>query len=402
MAEEENIISSDVESPNNIVKSIFERGTKKEKISSLFGAEHNSSEMEASPEKETIEENFSGDQDFVKSRQEKGFFNFKAWFNKNSPIGLDIGSHAIKMAQISQDRHKVKLEKLVLEERPVSFLENPSRDPNVLKEFLKDIFKKHNVRGPVYINAPQNTVHMKSLSLPKIPLSEVEQAVRWEMKQTYAGERSGFSFDYVILNKDKSSYAETLEIMTISSSKKDLLGTVDTLESLGLKVLAIEPEEFSLLEALLFSQAINAKEVVLLLDIGEQSTSLSIIRDKEICFTRTLNFSAHGLRKIPKEAVGVELDNLVSAIQHTFKYYSYQLMKSQITQFHRLILAGGGASFPLLLSFLKDRLKIPVEMANPLTGFDIIKGSNLGQEALKENAARLGAAIGLALRAVEE
>ncbi len=336
------------------------------------------------------------------TEKEKGLLNLLGWFNKSSPAGLDIGAHGIKMARISCEHHKVQLSNLILEEWPASFLENPSRDPNVLKEFLRDVLRKHNVRGPAYVNAAQNIVHAKSISLPKIPLNEVEQAVRWEMKQAFAQDKGGFSFDYVILNKGQDSYAENLEVMTMGASKKDLLGRIELLESLGLKVLAIEPEAFSLLAALLFNRAIAPKEVVLLLDIGEQSTSLSIVRNREICFTRMLNFSAHGLKAMAKEAVLTELENLVSAIEHTFKYYSYQLMKSQITQFHKLILAGGGASFPLLVSFLEDRLKVPVEIANPLAGFDIIKTSNLEKEALKENAARFGVAIGLALRAVAE
>lgn len=389
------------ESKNNIVKTIFERGVKKEKISSLFGASHS---PRISAQEEALKETKADKAESVAKSQpkERGLLNLSGWFKKSSPIGLDIGAYAIKIAQIFSEHHKVKLSKLILEEWPAHLLENPSRDLKALKEFLKDIFKKHNVRGPVYINAPQDTVHMKGMSLPKMPLSEVEQAVRWEMKQTHAQEKSGFSFDYTILNQGKHSYGETLEVMTMSSSRKDILERVDLLESLGLKVLAVEPEVCSLLAALLFNQAIGVKEVVLLLDIGEQSTSLSVVRNREICFTRMLNFSARGLKTMAKEAVLAEFDNLASAIGHTFKYYSYQLMKSQITQFHKLILAGGGAGFPLLVSFLEDRLKVPIEMANPLAGFDIIKGSNLGNQALKENAARLGVAIGLALRAVEE
>ncbi|MCH7504860.1 pilus assembly protein PilM, partial [PVC group bacterium] len=92
------------------------------------------------------------------------------------------------------------------------------------------------------------------------------------------------------------------------------------------------------------------------------------------------------------------LENLVIDIEHTFKYFSYQVSQSQITKFDRVLLSGGGVNLLYLDQFLSERFGVPVERVDPFRMFSlaaIMQSQNLDFPSIQSGfAVCAGLALG--------
>ncbi|MDI6606630.1 MAG: pilus assembly protein PilM, partial [Candidatus Omnitrophota bacterium] len=149
------------------------------------------------------------------------------------------------------------------------------------------------------------------------------------------------------------------------------------------------------------------------LALGSSESSITVVRRGSMCLIRPLTVSGNGLTQaianyhkidflkaegikrneglkdsgsLCRLAVSSQLEGLIVDLEHTFKFFSHQLMKSQgPSSYDRVILCGGPAALAGLDKFLAERLGVPVEIFNPLDGAE-------------ENAHSFAAAMGMAIR----
>ena len=103
------------------------------------------------------------------------------------------------------------------------------------------------------------------------------------------------------------------------------------------------------------------------------------------------------------EAILENVDTLINSIEHNFKFFSFQVSRSAITKFDKVILVGGGALLKPLAGTLKKRLGIDVEVANPSAnmGFSNVILKKYGKEHVEKMMPRLTTAVGLAQRGLD-
>jgi len=403
----------------DVVRSIFNKRAKK-KPSSLFGADKGSTAKKSPSE----------------AKEKKALHA--------GPIGIDIGSSAVKVAQVHLKNNVPSLSMFSIRELPHEAVNNPEERKRVLPVVLREIVRENNLKGEVYSAMSTNTVQIKNITLPAMPLNEVDGAIRWEVQQLGGARIENIAYDYVILNKPKRSGVEHIEALVVISAKENILEHIKLLESAGLRALAVEVDSFSLFQNLDFAQATAPDEVVIALDCGAEATRMNMITNKELRFVRMLStggglltrnirdycgvsykeaevlkrqygLSSLGLegaqQKYPiqneekavqvKNAIYLSVEKLLVDIERTFKYFSYQLTRSEITKYDRVILSGGSAHLKMFASFLGSRLNVPVEVHDPLKGLSLPQGIDLVLRDAEHDTARLGVAVGAALRAIE-
>ncbi|MCK4649527.1 pilus assembly protein PilM, partial [bacterium] len=197
------------------------------------------------------------------------------------------------------------------------------------------------------------------------------------------------------------------------------------LQSAGLNPLGVEVDTLSLISSLDYSSSFRAGEMVLLLEFGAGVTTLNIVVNNELYFTRNLAITgnsltravsdycnvafpeaeqlkkAYGLTASDQKALQVKLallpllEHLVSDIKISRKHY--QIAQSRVTKCDRLILSGGSSRLKELLSCLISRFNI--EIANPLGKIKVSAQAKI--DDLEEMAPRFSVALGLALRGMK-
>lgn len=357
---------------------------------------------------------------------------------KRFPFGLDIGTDSIKIVQLGyDDKGALKITNLIIEELPKAALANPRENGQLPVEALKRIVAERGLKGDCFTIAPRASVKINLIKLPQMPPNEIDKAVQWEIRQVLQADLKDISLDYIIIEKEKVKFLGLQTgVLAVAIFKKDIFEHLSLLESAGLNPLAIDIEPLADLAAVDYAkkdQLASDNEAVLWLDFGAGKTTLSITCNNELISIRYLNVTGNSLTKtvsaycqLPWEnaeilkktfglaASGTEqvavtpfdkaaqvknaifpiLENMAQDIDHTFKYFSYQVTKSEVTRFNKLILSGGSSYLKGLVPFLHHRLNADVELVDSLDSFGPLE--QFTKE--KDLNCRLNVALGLALR----
>jgi type IV pilus assembly protein PilM len=397
----------------DVVSSIFDRTTKK-RISSLFTAKQKTPPLNLAPKK------YAADRKLIK---------------RVFPMGLDIGISSIKIVQLGQDQSgAIRIMNFINEELPKEIQDKPKERDRMLAPILKKIVSGNALDAACFVALPYNLVKFDLINLPRMPSSEIDKAVRWEIKQNTQAEFGEISFDYIALIKQEFFNNQT-GILTVTASKKDISGYLAFLQSANLRPVAIDIEPLAELAALDYAGKLSPQETVLMLHMGASQTLLSIICNQELISIRQLNVTGNLLTKsiseycrIPweeaeavkktfgiaasfekeakgkaveyKNAILSSLEDMVQDIEHTFKYFSYQLTRSKVTRFDRVILSAGASGLNYLVPFLSSRLNVDVRIADVFGAFEFPEGKNFANPE-GSLTPRMNVALGLALRGIE-
>jgi len=357
---------------------------------------------------------------------------------KRFPFGLDIGANSIKALQLACDQGgDIKIINLAIEELPKEAQGyNSEARKRILPEILKKIVNEKGIKGDCFAIAPYPSFKVNLIRLPQMPASEIDKALRWEIRQTVQADLNEISLDYIILEGQKTKFLGLqIGVLAVYAPKKDVFEHLALLESVGLNPLAIDIEPLADLAVLDYTRKAASDEVTLFLDFGAGKTSLSIICDNELISTRPLNVTGNSLTKAVSEYCNISweeaenlkktfglaassteqaitassdkaiqvrnvilplLENMAQDIEHTFKYFSYQVTQSQITRFEKVFLSGGSSRLLGLSAFLRNRLNADVQAIDSLVNFGSSEPSFKGDDL----SCRLNVALGLALRGI--
>jgi len=360
----------------------------------------------------------------------EGLFFPRKNIKKAFPFGVDIGSTSIKIAQFGLSGDGLKLIDLHSENLPESEYGSANKSKDI-KETLKKLVQEKKLKGKAYVSIPSSFVTVKNIKIPKMPVKEVKPALIWALKQDPSFDMNDDCFDYIILNEDKIDKAEDYSVLVIIAEKRDIYEQIEIFKAAGIEPLTVETDAFANLATLDFTRQLNRGEVILLLDFGQDDTSLSIVVDKEVQFCRNITVTGNilnesiarkcgislkeaekikqefGLSEISKEydekilnarvALEESTRELIVDVEHTFKYFSYQLTKSEIRNFDRIIVTGGSSLLKGFSKTLHESFKVPVDFIKPVDVKYVESENNPKYVSLKDCTGLFSVAIGLAL-----
>lgn len=332
------------------------------------------------------------------------------------PTAIDIGAGSAKFLQ----------------------LENAAGAPAVKKigissnNSLSALLNENQIQGKVSISLPLSRLQVFSFVLPNMPEKEIEQAVIWKLKQnlTPGGDISSILFDYNWTIYSGDNLNKEILALVFSASKEKIMRQIDAFRGFSLEAAAIEPEPYAVFCALKFAKKIPSDQTVLILNLGAGESCVTIAHAGFACLVRPLSVSgnsfteaianyhkfdlkkAEGIKKIEglknqntadsvcMPALSGQIESMVVDLEHTFKFFSHQLMKSRVASFDRVILCGGAAALKNLDKCLSEKLSVPVEVFNPLDCGMFTFTAALSPQ-VKENAHSFAAAAGMAVRCLE-
>lgn len=394
----------DQSAKTDIVSSIFNRAPKK-RVSSLFSQKGQKPAVSSAPQ-----------QTITVSSAIKRIF----------PFGLDIATSAVKIAQLGVDENgALKTAALIYEPLPPEIQDDPKERNPFIKDKLRRIMTEHGLKKECFVAAPPGLMKTNLVKLPQMPQPEIEKALRWKLRQIAQAEPQEISYDYLVLERQKF-LSNQIGVLAVASLKKDMFEYLAFLNSCGLNVLAIDIEPLADLAVLEYAKMLQPEETVVYLDIGAGKTMLNIISSREPVYLRPLNISGNSLTKAvaaycntgrpeaeaAKKESGISerkmecrnamlplIENMVQDIEHTFKYFSFNVARSVVTKFDRVVLSGGSSRMENLAAFLGSRLNTKAELLNAAEIFDTPDLKD--KDKLIDLGPQMNVAFGLALRGAE-
>ncbi|MDD5454621.1 MAG: type IV pilus assembly protein PilM [Candidatus Ratteibacteria bacterium] len=355
--------------------------------------------------------------------------------NKNL-VGLDIGSSAIKVIELSKENAGIKILSAGVTDNPVKDWKEkniPEAD-DAIAESIKDTFKKFSIKDKtVAIALGTSDIIFDYLKFPVLEEKELANAVKLEAEQRISSDINEVSIDYKRLGIKDPGGQEN--ILLVAVPKEIIRKKVSIVEKAGLEPLAMDVEPLALLNCLIILAADlrKEKESIGILNIGSSITNLGIISSDNFPTIRNINFGgdkfsnfiakaakvsfkeAEALEKEPdklklkgidifqmfeKESISL-INEIISSIEYTHKRTGESAEdKNKIvseSRIKKMLLTGGGCLISGIDSFLSKSLGIEVLKWNPL---EKVQLSNSIDGSLKDNGCLFPIAIGLGMRMI--
>lgn len=368
------------------------------------------------------------------------FFNFKS---KNK-IGVDIGTASIKIAELSKDGGRFKLENY-------GFFELESIDEALnlagsaggskvaqlsdqdLAWGIKEVLKRSKISARDAIaSVPSFSTFATVISMPYLSEKDMAKTINFEARKYIPLPLDEVVIDWSIINVAANAGSQlspvdsqqgggakppTVEVFLVAVPKQETERYKNIMKAAGLNLRALELENAALIRSLIG----NDLSPVAIVNIGGRSTSILIVdggfermsHNYEIggfeitkSISRSLNVSlkraeelkrSFGIKEIDNNVIEQAMSSLIDMMAFETKktIHNYEeVKKNKIT---KIILVGGLANMPNFPNYFGAKLGVPLVPGNSLARVILPDELNKLREELNST---FTIAIGLAMREI--
>ncbi len=369
------------------------------------------------------------------------------------PIGVDIGTHSVKVVQMRRAGDQYELEAVGVAE----LFPNGDRptDAGALREAriaaLKRALEAGQIKAKHAVSAVcGESIIVRYLQLPKMPEEELKKALQWEAEEYIPFRLSEVNIDSMILGQSGDSEHPKMDVLLVSAKKELVEEHVGVIRAAGLEPRIVDVDSFAFLNCFEANYGPSAEECVALVNIGGSMTSINIYGQSVTRFSRDITIGGDAITTAiksrlgcsygeaerlkfeigvpvsvasdktteinpllnslrgtleglsggsdnPQELAGMAvrttLNNLLSEVRRSIEFFESQYRGQNVG---RVVLGGGSAMIRNLTPLFESELRLPIETIDPLKRVKI--SSRLRAEQIDSIRHQLGVGIGLGLR----
>ena len=339
-------------------------------------------------------------------------------------FGLDIGSSAIKIAEVKGNRSKRELVALGSAPTPgrgtLSEAENDQRE---LSQAVRTLVQESKISTPYVVTSlPESQIFTRVIEMSSLTDSELNSAIKYEAEQYIPLPLTEVKLDYEVLSRPESNNPDKkMEVLLVAAPNVLINRYLKIIDMAGLKPHALETEITASCRSLILASQFSP--TTLILEIGATTTELSVISDKKIVFTRSIATGGLAFTRAVAQDLGFEteqaeeykktygldaaqlegkiatsikpiFDVVTAEVRRALAYWAGRRADDTIK---RIIVTGGSARMPGLIPYLTDATGLEAELGNPWEGLTL--SPTLGQD-FKEDGPKFAIAVGLAQKEI--
>lgn len=372
-------------------------------------------------------------------------------------VGLDIGSHAVKMVALRAAKGELPFELThfgVAELPEEAIVDGSVAEPGAVAQTVAALLEQHKVRSKlVATSISGNAVIVRRVSMTRKTPDELRESLPWEAEEYIPFDVDEVDLDFAILGEDEEQ--NSMDVVLVAAKRDRVDEYVEVIERAKRSTTVMDLDAFAVQNAFEFSYPERHFEDIAILNLGASVVNMAVLEEGRPAFWRDIavgmrqytqalqrhfmldpldaddllrrvsrseaagqdalepdrglaGFAAEGERGADledaasdprvREVIGQISDRIVAEVKKTFDFYEAQAMREH---FDAVFLAGGGAHVPDLARKLEERLGWPVERLDPLRRVQI-PDSSFDPEYVWEHGPEATVALGLALRGVTE
>jgi len=340
------------------------------------------------------------------------------------PIGIDIGSHAIKVCQVAKSGDNFRIISLGTAKLPDGavedgILQEPEEVARTITTLLNNLKLKEK---SVAISISGYSVIVKKINLSVMAEKDLDDYIQAEVGQYIPFDIEDVYLDYQDLHTNTADYDRT-DVMLVAAKREVVDGYLSMLQSAGLKVVIVDIGAFALEN--IYDTNYSLEENVVLVDIGATKMSINIVSQGISVLARDVvvgsrqltdqiqnrfgitTEEAEGL-KMGYEPVEEKQKDLDEIFASTCTQWALELKKAIDLYYtnnpdmalNKIILSGGGSRIQGLDQFFAEEIGLEVETLNPFRKIQT-DNKNIDKEYLDYIGPEIAIALGLAIRPSE-
>ncbi len=302
-------------------------------------------------------------------------------------FALDIGTTAIRVVQLRGGSQKslAKYGSIAVDVKVSQ--SDSAEDKRKLRDAVAKLLTNAKISTKdVVVGVPSNKVFATVVDFPKLPMAELKKTVAFQADTHVPMSREEAKIDWVILG-DSPSGADKTEVLIASVSNKYAESRLEMLESLGLNVIAIEPDALALSRSLLQKEVQGAN---LVLDIGAQATDLVVVLNHSPRLIRSIPTGGEAFVKAAIQNLNIDekqavqfvykfglnqgklegqvyraiestVDSIITEVQKSIKFFTTRYAGVNMD---KVVVSGGASTLPGFPLYLANKLGVQVEIGN--------------------------------------
>lgn len=346
----------------------------------------------------------------------------------NTPLlGIDISSTSVKLLELSRSGSKYKVESYAVEPLPPnSVVEKNITDAELVGEAIGRAAVKSGTKTKTAACAVAGSAVITKVITMDAALNEddMENQIQVEADQYIPYPLEEISMDFQVLQPSETE-PDKVDVMLAASRSDNVDVRVAALGVGGLTAKVVDVEAFALenaYELLAASNpALSDANVVAIMDVGATTSTLSVLEDAKIVYTREQSFGGRQLTDEIQRRYGLSYEEaglakrqgglpdnyepevlqpfMESMAQEVNRALQFFYSSSQVGAVDHVVVAGGCASIPNIAELIASKIDTSVSIANPFDGMSI--SSRVKGDMLANDAPALMIACGLALRSFD-
>jgi len=340
-------------------------------------------------------------------------------------VGLDIGSHSVKVCEFSQSGTAYKLVSLGSAKLPPNCIEDGVlQNPDAVGKVISTLSKNLHIKGKkVAISISGYSVIVKKINLLTMEEKELAAHIQAEAEQYIPFDIDEVYIDFKDL-KTNTADDERTDVMLVAAKKEVVDSYLKMLHSIGLNAIIVDVDAFALENAYAANFG-GEDENVAMIDIGASKMNINIVSKGTSVLARDIVMGSRLLTEaiqshfgisfeeaealkigaIPAEEKKAQLDSIfvnsckqwVTEAKRALDFY-YSNYPDEIIG--KLVLSGGGSKVKGLPQLFTEETGIKTEIFKPFTRAEADQ-NKIDPDYLKNIAPEMALSAGLATRSTD-
>lgn len=303
-------------------------------------------------------------------------------------FGLDIGTNAVRAVELKSGSGAKNLHRYGATQVDRKVAKSDSRaDQQKLGHLIQELIQSIGISSRnVAVGIPSNKVFSAVFDIDRLSQEELQKTLEFQADSMIPTPLDESKIDWANIG-DSPVDKTKIEILLSSVPNKFTEARLDMLESIGLNVIAFEPDNLSLVRSLLLP---DATEPQLVVDIGSISTDLVIVMNGAPRLMRSIPTGNESFVRAAQQNLGIDADQasqfvfkfglskeklegqvhqaiigtvdmLVGEIEKSIRFFQSRYVNNPI---QRIVVTGGASTLPEFPLYIANKFSISVEIGN--------------------------------------
>jgi type IV pilus assembly protein PilM len=331
-------------------------------------------------------------------------------------FGLDIGTTAIRVVQLTPSKQLVSYGMEPIDSKVA--VSDSKSDQQKLAQVLQEVVAKAGISTKnVAVGLPSSRVFTSVVDIERLAPAELKKTIHYQADSIIPTPIADSKVDWTVIG-DSPADANKVEVLITSVPNSFAESRLDLLESIGLNVIAFEPDNLALVRSILPPSAQNPQMVI---DIGNKSTDLVISMKGAPRLTRSIPTGSEAIIKAAQQNLNIDenqatefvtkfglsqeklegqvyhaviatVDLLMTDISKSIKFFETRYPNMKI---EKIVMTGAASALPEFPLYIANKFNLNVEIGN---AWGNVRYAPERQNELLAVSNHFGVAVGLAER----
>jgi len=348
---------------------------------------------------------------------------------RTTPIGIDLGSAAVKMAQLREVDGDFELAAAASAEVPQPDGEDLQQRLERLGGIIRELLKSGGFKGRrCILSLPAAATFVRHVKTPRDSAEQLDRILGQELRERLPFPVEEAVISHVVAGEACGEQEAGQEVIVIAASRRTVDAHLEMARASRLDVLALNVEPCAIVQcfARYFRRRCDSCRSTLFIDLGREVTQVVVAHGGRLVFARNLMLGARQLEEAAGSSLGLAaeqvrrmredllhgpevggapeavyeamretLEEMAGEISKCLHYYESVFPSRPV---ERAIFVGGQATDRRLCQLLAQRLNLPAQVGDPLAqiGRGEAAGTGIGADRRGPQPA-WAVAIGLSL-----